>query len=297
MSVVHRILMSLTLLINAVHDGMQEICTSYEFEGETPEETLALHKELEKTLLKYLKPVFAAKNEEVSTKTIETKTGKPKKSHTANYYATFHSLCSKNGKHKIEEESPEITYSFQENPVKLNEKQQALHQQIIEDPELCEKFAGYESTVLHDVVEFVEKELKIDQMTRTSMIWFQFMNEEAQNTFKSWHKALRDGTLYEKPVRKPTSSPKAKVTSIKTGSPKKETVKPKAVVKTKAVVKPKASTKVVIKKQEQEQEQVADEEQEQVADEELEQEQVVEQELEQEGDSVTEEHDDEDTEE
>ena len=197
-------IVSMQTLKKNIGDGIKELCEQFSLEGDTADATAQLHATIEKIMYDRVAPLFesvkkaAAAKVDVEGTTTKKSSDKEKKSKVANHYATFHSQCSKNGKRKLKESPPEMTFRFLEEPRELHEKQQALFEQIVSDAELYPAFASFETVDIHEAVEFVESHLKIDQMTRTAMLWSQFINEEDQKKYIAWHKSLKDEILASK---------------------------------------------------------------------------------------------------
>lgn len=192
-----------------IGNGIKELCEKYSLEGETEAETNQLHASIEKIMYDAVAPLFETLKKAATVakapSTSKKASAEKKKSNIANYYAYFHSQCSKNGKNKRKENPPEMTFRFLEEPRALQEKQQTLYLQIIEDAELYEAFTNFETTNILEAVDFIESHLKIDQMTRTAMLWSQFVSEEDQKKYTTWYNGIKDDITAVK-----TSPPKVK---------------------------------------------------------------------------------------
>ena len=198
------------LLRKHIAEGIADLCLQFSLEGDTPEETSNLHSKMQEAIYKSVAPLFLSDKVAVVTKEKKTlsrskpSTGIPqksldkdKKSKVANHYATFHSQCSKNP--KIKHNLPTMTYRFIQEPHTLGDKQQAIYMQIISDTDLCQAFSNFETTDIHAAITFIESKLKVDQMTRTAMLWSQFINEEDQKAYISWHKELTEISSNQSP--------------------------------------------------------------------------------------------------
>jgi len=172
-----------------------------------------LHNQLVGLIVQHMLPLLkvstasaAATSKAAAATPVTSKSGKAKSekaSSRPNFYAFFHGLCSGKGYNDYGGHLAGYNFGFQttpENPdgKKMTEKQQKLFDSIVADQEKLQRFKDFSSSVqahnLREVVAFVESEftegdiVKIDMMTRTSIIWQMFLTKEDKIKFQTWYR-------------------------------------------------------------------------------------------------------------
>ena len=180
----------------AILAATQELRSTYDFSAESPEETTGLYASIEAVIAKHILPVVQ------NTITVSPKSkskGKPKvekKSSRANHYAFFHFCCSTKGAGHV---YTLAGYEFKYQPdLSTLKKGRDIYDELhkSENKDQLERFKTFNSKGdIRKVVEFVEFEFKnIAQMTRTAVIWNQFMSSDDHNKLKAWYAEItKDG--------------------------------------------------------------------------------------------------------
>lgn len=160
-----------------------------EFHSSNPDIDSKVLQNLEDLMIKHMTPVMQAIRSAASSKRTPSKPKSEKGSSRPNYYAFFHSACCPKGigYSWIFED---YTFKYQPNPDSLKSKQRSIYDNLHmpENEDKLQRVMDFRSNDLKSVVEFVEKELDVSQMTRTSLIWYQFLSQDDRDRFSSWYK-------------------------------------------------------------------------------------------------------------
>lgn len=153
---------------------------------------------------------------QVKAKSSSPKAKSEKGSSKPNYYAAFHSMCSAKGTPYLWSVS-DYEFKYQPEPDKLTERQKEIYDALQSDLEKLERVQNYTCDIgdLPGVVKFVEKEFNVSQMSRTALIWNQFMSPEDRDRYSAWYKKTiaEFGEIPMKPYQPKVSIPPVKISA------------------------------------------------------------------------------------
>jgi hypothetical protein len=135
------------------------------------------------------------------TKTTPPTGTKQKGSNYPNHYAFLHAVFAKNSEYAYVLDKYE--FRFRNTAEGLKEKQLELFNIVSNNDDQLSRFLSFSSVgQVGNVVQFIEKELKdISQMTRTALIWQQFLTDAEREHFKLWYRATmkEHGAIEKRP--------------------------------------------------------------------------------------------------
>jgi hypothetical protein len=175
---------------------------------------------IQNIIVKHMLPLLKAQRAELAIPHATKKSSSGKGSSRANHYAFLHKVCSSKTK-GYEYVCKGKTFAYQNNLddlIALNNKTQLEYYYNLHDDKNSEQLKRFTEFVslgdIHAVVTFIETECKdISQMSRTSLIWYQFMSPTDREEWKQWYKLeSKDDDVLAKPYIK--LNPTVKVAAI-----------------------------------------------------------------------------------
>jgi hypothetical protein len=165
-------------------------------------------KDIQDLIVKHMVPLL--REARAATSKRKKSGGKPKDekgSSRPNHYAKFHSMCSAKGA-PLRWALEEYDFKYQPEESKLNAKQKIIYDDLHKEAEKLKTIEDFTAPTgdLMGVIEFLDKEFKIDQMTRTSLIWNQFLSQADRDRFSAWYKEMLE-THGEIPSQEQAQSP------------------------------------------------------------------------------------------
>lgn len=189
-----------------------ELCKKYDFTGESDVETQEMLTSIQTIITNHMISLLT-RNAPVARPAKESspKGPKVKKSSRPNHYAFFHSCCSAQGA-QYAWTLVDYIFKYQPDPelVLKKEGQKGLYDALHADEEKLKRFeAFYSKGDIQSVVRFVESEFpEIPQMTRTAVIWNQFLTNDDREKHKTWYaEETKEGDVPARTVRKVTTPP------------------------------------------------------------------------------------------
>ena len=222
---------------NVLDTAFGEIAESYNFQLDSEEATAAMWAKMKSMVKNQVAPLITnlestIKRASVNKSETTTKAdGKPKKSHSPNYYAHFHGCCSTKKPRDAGPLATEHVFKFRPELIDLvpdddkhkrRQAQQAVIDLVNAKDETCASFTEFETNTISSISDFIEthedKDVRnIDQMKRTSMIWWLFLTEDERKEFHTWYEVSKTSSAVSKPVKKVSIKPvKSKTTKVQT---------------------------------------------------------------------------------